>query len=276
MGPEKEDCFWQNTARIVFMAGNFTVRGNVTPAAEFNIFHDPVAAQIVLDSWRNANRRQEERVNNKGIHLNPIHFVPLDITERVVLDLDVFRKRQKLLRADARFLRYALNLYGRFHALACSHPGKSEVEYEKRAREVFKAQLLGSSGMKQWKPFCYMHDALAAWSLLSDAAFSSWDWAEDEVVIDTSAGQHRGQVLRVRSQAQPMSSAPPEFGTRVKWLRGEPWLLPSSIATEEPGQDERKRQQGTARGPEVADFLARMRQVLDCDDDIEKLIAKAE
>jgi inosine-uridine nucleoside N-ribohydrolase len=52
---------------IVCMGGAFRCPGNITPVAEFNIFVDPEAAQTVLDS---------------GI---PIRFVPLDVTERVLI-----------------------------------------------------------------------------------------------------------------------------------------------------------------------------------------------
>ena len=49
-------------AEIVLMGGNARVRGNITPAAEFNIHVDPHAAAIVFDS---------------GV---PITMVPLDVT----------------------------------------------------------------------------------------------------------------------------------------------------------------------------------------------------
>ncbi|MBW2122049.1 MAG: nucleoside hydrolase, partial [Deltaproteobacteria bacterium] len=61
------------TREIVLMGGAVTVPGNVTPAAEFNIFVDPAAARIVFDS---------------GI---PITLVGLDVTRKVRLsreDLD--------------------------------------------------------------------------------------------------------------------------------------------------------------------------------------------
>jgi len=52
---------------IVIMGGAVRTKGNVTPHAEFNIFSDPLAAKIVLDSEL------------------PITLVPLDVTHRVFL-----------------------------------------------------------------------------------------------------------------------------------------------------------------------------------------------
>ena len=56
-------------SEIICMGGAFEVKGNTTPVAEFNIFVDPDAAQVVLDS---------------GI---PMTFVPLDVTEQVCLEM---------------------------------------------------------------------------------------------------------------------------------------------------------------------------------------------
>lgn len=52
---------------IVIMGGAVRTKGNITPHAEFNIFSDPLAAKIVLDS---------------GL---PITLVSLDVTHRVTL-----------------------------------------------------------------------------------------------------------------------------------------------------------------------------------------------
>jgi purine nucleosidase len=69
---------------IVCMGGAFRAPGNITPAAEFNIYVDPDAAQTVL---------------NTGV---PLQFVPLDVTHRVLIrpeDLEAApHPRQALLR----------------------------------------------------------------------------------------------------------------------------------------------------------------------------------
>jgi purine nucleosidase len=52
---------------LVIMGGAVRTRGNTTPYAEFNIFSDPLAAQIVFES---------------GL---PITLVPLDVTHQVFL-----------------------------------------------------------------------------------------------------------------------------------------------------------------------------------------------
>jgi purine nucleosidase len=52
---------------IVVMGGAFRCPGNITPAAEFNVYVDPDAVQTVLDL---------------GV---PLRFVPLDVTERVLI-----------------------------------------------------------------------------------------------------------------------------------------------------------------------------------------------
>jgi inosine-uridine nucleoside N-ribohydrolase len=57
----------RRAARIVVMGGAVAVPGNVTPAAEFNIYVDPEAAASVFDA---------------GL---PIELVPLDVTHQVLL-----------------------------------------------------------------------------------------------------------------------------------------------------------------------------------------------
>jgi inosine-uridine nucleoside N-ribohydrolase len=61
-------------AEVVIMGGAVRVRGNVTPYAEFNIFTDPLAAQIVFES---------------GL---PIRVAPLDVTHQVYLTAHLIEK----------------------------------------------------------------------------------------------------------------------------------------------------------------------------------------
>ena len=63
--------------RIVLMGGNYFEAGNITPAAEFNFYCDPHAAQIVLQSGA------------------PITILPLDVTHKAIITtprMDVLRR----------------------------------------------------------------------------------------------------------------------------------------------------------------------------------------
>jgi purine nucleosidase/pyrimidine-specific ribonucleoside hydrolase len=62
---------------IVIMGGALRTGGNITPYAEFNIFSDPLAAEIVLES---------------GL---PITLVPLDVTHEVYLTPQVMEEKVK-------------------------------------------------------------------------------------------------------------------------------------------------------------------------------------
>jgi len=64
---------------MVIMGGAVRASGNVTPYAEFNLYSDPLAAQIVFES---------------GI---PITLVPLDVTHQVFLTPDFMEGKMKPL-----------------------------------------------------------------------------------------------------------------------------------------------------------------------------------
>ena len=81
---------------ILIMGGAFRVYGNTTPVAEFNIFVDPHAAQIVLDC---------------GV---PVTLVPLDVTHQVCLmqsEVNAIEVEGRL----ARFVRDVTSEYTEYH-----------------------------------------------------------------------------------------------------------------------------------------------------------------
>ncbi len=78
--------------RIVVMGGVARMPGNVTPAAEFNIYCDPLAAKEVFSS---------------GL---PITMVGLDVTRRALLRVDEFEGGGSFRAA----LRDLINIYARF------------------------------------------------------------------------------------------------------------------------------------------------------------------
>jgi purine nucleosidase len=76
--------------QIVMTGGTLSGPGNITPAAEFNIYCDPVAAQAVFRSPSTKT------------------LVPLDVTNRVVLTYDLFNQLPDETTRVGRFLRKVL------------------------------------------------------------------------------------------------------------------------------------------------------------------------
>ncbi|MBI4552381.1 MAG: nucleoside hydrolase [Candidatus Latescibacteria bacterium] len=83
--------------QIVIMGGVFRVYGNVSPVAEFNIFVDPHAAQVVCDT---------------GI---PLIFVPLDVTMQAILTAERITQGAATGGPVAAFVRDCTAHYVDFH-----------------------------------------------------------------------------------------------------------------------------------------------------------------
>jgi purine nucleosidase len=80
---------------IVVMGGSFAAGGNVTAAAEFNIFADPHAAHVVLSCGR------------------PITLAPLDVTHQVVATAERIRRIAATTGGIGEALAEGLAFYGR-------------------------------------------------------------------------------------------------------------------------------------------------------------------
>jgi purine nucleosidase/pyrimidine-specific ribonucleoside hydrolase len=91
---------------IIVMGGAFRVYGNTTTVSEFNIYVDPHAAQVVVDS---------------GI---PITFVPLDVTERVCLEMkQIIKEIHPLGTKLSRFITDLTRGYIEYHMRTEGFPG---------------------------------------------------------------------------------------------------------------------------------------------------------
>jgi purine nucleosidase len=81
---------------LVMMGGGFFEGGNITPAAEFNIYVDPEAADLVFRS---------------GV---PIVMMPLDVTHRILTRKDRVRKIADIGTVPARAMAEMLEFFERF------------------------------------------------------------------------------------------------------------------------------------------------------------------
>lgn len=92
--------------RIIIMGGAFRTYGNTTATSEFNIYVDPHAARVVVES---------------GI---PLTFVPLDVTEQVCLEMGhLVREIRPLGTRLSRFIGDLTHRYIEYHMETEGFPG---------------------------------------------------------------------------------------------------------------------------------------------------------
>ena len=153
-----------NIASIVCMGGAFFVPGNVTPSAEFNWWFDPEAAAIVL----------EEDLD--------LLIVPLDATDKVVLDIDRYRRWSQEYGDH--------DLFNRFH--------------KPKFDSVFERDPKFS--LPVW-------DALAAACLLDESVITRQDafW----VSVDCSEGPSYGRVVAYSDASEFNLSTPKRQRAKV-------------------------------------------------------------
>ena len=94
---QKDPSIKEKIKEIVFMGGAALCLGNITPSAEFNIYVDPHAANIVL---------------NSGI---PLIMMGLDVTHKVNVNDEIIRNIKKNNNKSSKFFAELMEFYSRFH-----------------------------------------------------------------------------------------------------------------------------------------------------------------
>ena len=123
---QRDPEFARNVKQIVFMGGALDVRGNVTPYAEANTWHDPHALDLVLGSGAD------------------VLMVGLDVTLQVLLEAGDFDRLAALCPGDGGWLRDMAGFYLDFYrsigltgcglhdpmaVIACLRPDLFTIEY---------------------------------------------------------------------------------------------------------------------------------------------------
>ena len=94
---QKDPSIKKKIKEIVFMGGAALCLGNITPSAEFNIYVDPHAANIVL---------------NSGIQLT---MMGLDVTHKVNVNDEIINNIKKNNNKASKFFAELMEFYSRFH-----------------------------------------------------------------------------------------------------------------------------------------------------------------
>ena len=94
---QKDPSIKEKVKEIIFMGGAAMCLGNTTPSAEFNIFVDPHAANIVLDS---------------GI---PLTMMGLDVTHQVNVNQKIMKYMEENNNNSSKFFNELMEFYTIFH-----------------------------------------------------------------------------------------------------------------------------------------------------------------
>ena len=94
---KKNPLIKKNIKEIVFMGGVAMSLGNITPSAEFNIYVDPHAAHIVL---------------NSNI---PLIMMGLDVTHKVMVNDEIIENIKKNGNKSSYFFANLMSFYSKFH-----------------------------------------------------------------------------------------------------------------------------------------------------------------
>lgn len=222
--------------KIIIMGGAFKHSGNITPTAEFNFFFDPVSVQILFDTLKKCELEAPELY--KQLY-NKIVFIPLNITEKVQLNVSVIDKDRTIDNPLGKWTLCMLQKYFHFHAFSgkplmeecinneCTHDkdylsycktlGKSE--YEAYKDKIKDARMIGKSGIKEMPRFCYLHDPLAVYYAIKvDPQKDESCLDNAKVNIHTGDDDMRGTVIIMDENFSIGKVKPYINGVKVRYM----------------------------------------------------------
>jgi len=206
LSESEERSFWSRKRwrRFVVMGGAVRVPGNVSYAAEFNIYADPDAMTVVLASL---TRTQRDCCADEKPP--PLVMVPLDATEDTYLR---WQWNFEECNPFAQAIGCLLRKYFLFHSMTYPPPfdprmapdeaahhvedrGKRRANQKQIAMQYRQERLAGSSGLKKLPMWCFLHDPLAVWVAIQRLDEDAIDLFEDiPFRMDTSSGEGRGHL----------------------------------------------------------------------------------
>lgn len=217
---------------IVVMGGVFKQSGNITPAAEFNFFFDPLAVQVFLNILKEYEFPPER-----------ITFVPLDVTERVQLTFfdyytDSFEIDEEETKKDpiGMWTLCMLQKYFYFHAFSakilspecalnkCNHDVLSKCKlwragkYTEIKKQIGNSRKSGSSGIKKLPRFCHLHDPLAVWYMIKKDTEMNNVTEKKVISIHTGNNEMRGTVIVEDIKSSLYNRNPFTKGKEVSYL----------------------------------------------------------
>ncbi|CAI6099647.1 unnamed protein product [Clonostachys chloroleuca] len=153
---------FHRVSKIIIMGGAVRHAGNMTPAAEFNIYGDPDAAERIFNLSSPSNDR-------KGYGRVPVALVPLDQTNYHTFSLETLKEFTDPLIASGSPLARLLNdIFSRSFDKIASHSGKALAQCHDPVTI-----------------YALLHPELMSWESLDVRVETNGIWTRGQTLIDT-------------------------------------------------------------------------------------------